>query len=966
MCKNNLLIIFLFTNLLCIYQSFGMDQKKERVRKIPSLSELALNAAKPQVEAHITTTLQDKSEANKLQQINDLLGHPVRQISDFVHDHPSIKGLVQAKAVQKYDQAVKSRTITLSRHTMSSSIPFLDKQIELQLRVHCLKENFNFPTCSHDPETNVYAACQFNNGFVFAPLKALMNTIHSAGKIDLNGINEMQDRCNFALQAHNNGLARLVRERVDMERMVKQVALLTQYRLLSPEYLFQGEMPQINYNPSDIELNAFQSASYAINNESFSPLSILASFDAIYSLNKDKVAIKDRNNITVYSLNDSTVPPIVIPLQPFQSDACIDSCFSIDGEMFLMTCGKKIYAYDFNQETITELHTCSDTQLIMAIHPRANNKLSIVYYDAASDSLNLYSFDIYNKKWKVIHQKSLQEVAHVANARFSPDGKLIAIACENGKVLLLDSATFTIIKELCHEDQKKIDKMMFSQDNTILTTITGDYIVSTWHCASGQRLKQFSFEIMQNVAGSINDTITITQKKQSCFTGRYHNYDKSKIEKLAGTVNYNTRTRLPIILLNFPFDKERFDIAMLCDKSSNAWQKTFNTDETMLQKIFESCSSVADLEKFQESLAENRSTAQDLLALYVFKVSKKIDELLQAQDEVRLFEQERQEKMERVLRAISLYIPNWSFKHIIKIVRQLDDTTKSLIIEKMCKEQNPYVTLVKLSKQTLDWLFFNTSQNDEKVIYANSDAKNTIDVFYILRDYYMRQRRLGLSLEDYLRTNQEQRKCLHNVLDGDYEGDIKERYKMTRANIDVLLPIKDIIEKTKKLHNAPIQCDISPKTKSDEIKDILTIAVPLGIAHGVVPFMLTRDEQYQGLWGSAVNSGISLVIGGIFLPLCDFFNYDTANIRKWFGISRVAALRKGKEFAFMGFFHFGMNALAEQLLSWKEMPYQILGYASHGLRLAWYGYDVYELMAEQKNKNNIDKFTLGDLLQAQG
>jgi hypothetical protein len=250
----------------------------------------------------------------------------------------------------------------------------------------------------------------------------------------------------------------------------------------------------------------------------------------------------------------------------------------------------------------------------------------------------------------------------------------------------------------------------------------------------------------------------------------------------------------------------------------------------------------------------------------------------------------------------------------------------------------------------------------------------------------------GLSFEDYSNTTHEQRALLKKIAQdhnaGRY-GKFDKRYKMTQADIDLLLPIKEIIDRNDLYRLLQVNIDVPSKTKYDSFKDTLLFAVPLGITEGIVPHMIYThvDGKLQGLLGSGASCGAGFLIGRWIFPLFDFFNSDAQKLRKFFGNQNRTVFEKKQSFALLGIFHFIAHAIAQKLLSCQALPWQALGYTVHGLRLLsatlniadlrshlrgsslWIFADIFHLKKHEhilERRNADDKsYTLGDLLNGQ-
>lgn len=273
------------------------------------------------------------------------------------------------------------------------------------------------------------------------------------------------------------------------------------------------------------------------------------------------------------------------------------------------------------------------------------------------------------------------------------------------------------------------------------------------------------------------------------------------------------------------------------------------------------------------------------------------------------------------------------------------------------------------------------------------DSLGTVHLGYYDEDDNL-QRSYGLSLDDFLNTTAEQRSKLNEIATAHSAGlnKLDKRYKMTQEDIDLLMPIKDIIDGNDLFKYMQIGIACEPATKLEQVKDVLLLTIPLAVTEGVVPYMIHSNisGKAQGFLGAIASYGSGFFIGNWIFPMFDAWNTNALLIHKNFGPDNKTTVEKRWSFAILGLFHFITHAIAEKFLSIPTASYQAAGYAVHGLRVLssmaniidirhYIGWRHRGILAEigcgfhlkkydhpLKRRNKDDKsYTLIDLLNAQ-
>lgn len=71
---------------------------------------------------------------------------------------------------------------------------------------------------------------------------------------------------------------------------------------------------------------------------------------------------------------------------------------------------------------------------------------------------------------------------------YSPDGKVLAVGAHDSKIYLLDTKTFGS-KAICRGHSSFISHLDFSQDGSVLSSVSGDYELLFWNASNGKQIK---------------------------------------------------------------------------------------------------------------------------------------------------------------------------------------------------------------------------------------------------------------------------------------------------------------------------------------------------------------------------------------------------------------------------------------------------------------------------------------------
>jgi len=263
---------------------------------------------------------------------------------------------------------------------------------------------------------------------------------------------------------------------------------------------------------------------------------------------------------------------------------------------------------------------------------------------------------------------------------------------------------------------------------------------------------------------------------------------------------------------------------------------------------------------------------------------------------------------------------------------------------------------------------------------------------YMYYDDKKASKSYGWSWDDFLNTTAAQRKKLKEIVDGHQAGllNIDKRYKMTPADIALLMPIKDLINNNDLFKYLKIGIPYEQPTKLGTVKDRLLLAIPLFIVSGIIPHTLynTIDGKLQGILAIGASYVSGAAIGNWGFPLFDAWTSSALFIYKIFGHNRVS-FEKALPFALVSTFHFIMNSIAQKFLSIPTLSFQIIGVTLQSLRALSYMMgiiDMREFFGHNKtwmglfaDKFHLDKhenplirrnaddksYTLIDLLNAQ-
>jgi len=1034
-----------------------MNLDEQNQRKIPRLSDLAFIAAKPQLNKEITAIANsDKSRVKKLQELRPFMDAE-KQIAHYAQNHPQIRMLIDKQAEQH------CLNLTSAKPIATPSIPHFDKQISASSQSYFLRNHYESLPSPHNQGSCVYAACLLNNGFLFGPADRLLQTLlHTTGAVDIATIHRLNYQLVLLSNAGKFALIQRIEADIEDQRRKQLGIIRTNYP--SHTNLLFSDIPTytIHHKPSTIAYDHKQTTSYAEINKALAALecimqsSLTQHFDTVYSPDRKKVAVSSPESTIIYCLDTSNPTPAIT----IHRNDIKKMCFSQDGNFFFVTCGKSLSIYDLVRLEPIDRYSFGDTETIQALCSTSPSEITIIKSNAATNSFSFCSFDLQKQTWSNNYVMPLDETdTSVTAASFSHNGELMAVGCSNGKLLLIDRSTETTLWTLYHSSPMPINKIIFSADNSIITTLVNGSTACIWHTASGKCIKQFSLAITQKMTGTANDPITISTKEYSNF----YAYDNPII---GGNITTHSGAQIdhhmPIVLLNIPVDQECLDLSQLDTSNTIVWKKTISANKLMLQKKLDNCGTVSDLLQFQQYLAASKNFSPYLQQSYSQKITDKIDVLLPQEIEHRA-------KCDRAARAFLLYLPNWTLNHAFRTFGKLHNDTKALVLQKACETQNLFALFFTRPKD----IFIATLQKiipqyelKSKVVKSDSQfteykngypehkravlgpapaqsapqqrklvsthaaqqelfKKNSVEAFCTLSEYGEQKlitiddlvedpshkdscygsdfgyyhddgdlnRSYGLSLNDYIKTTVDQRALLQKIADGHNAGkygDVDKRYKMTQQDIELLMPIKDIIDNNDLYKYLQIGADFAPKTTYEKVKDTLLLAIPLSIAQGIIPQIIHNNVNgnMQGVLGGIASYGSGFVIGKWIFPFFDAFNSNALKIRTWFGSSNKTTVQKSESFAALGLFHSIMHAIAEKFLSWQTLPYQALGYTMHGVRLLSSACNIVDIRSYVKKnsflhnfasifhlkkyehplhrRNKDDKsYTLGDLLNAQ-
>lgn len=1056
------LIVFFFMHAIQIQQVSGMEDKTaQQYSSIPRLSELAFNAAKPILIKQITAITKNKSLDldGKLHAIDFFMKQHSFAIAFLTLHHPGVIKLINQKA-QHRCQCIKKGLIQ-----PGLPMPNLDEIINRAFHYFLLKEEYaSLPKCSPiDPF--VYAACILNNGFLFGPIHTILQKIYPKDiSNNVSSIMVINNNLMNKEKKNKNTVANNISTSLRDFRTIILPQLCTENNIaLDENVVFSGQLPSI-YTPSDIEFCSQTTTSYAdISTKSGQEQLLLTEhFNLVYSADRKKIAVNNINHVRI-DLLDNPHEPII-----FSHDGSINNIsFSVDGNTLFMANKQMIFICDLIQPKDPDYYRLPPHLRMLAFCPINNHKISIATTDNTNNILQIIALNIQQETSKSRYSISVDDgntTSPITTASFSPDGKMFAIGCDDGTLMLINRKSQRIYWSVYHFDKTPVNKITFSNDSSIIMTLIHDSTVCLWHIPSGRCIKQFCLEQTNTIEGKLDNIITIPKRDDThANTSTKIPVVKSYTEKLTSYI--------PLVLLNLPIDKESLCIE---NETETIWKKALSINELILERMLNTCKNINDLQQLHDALTTSTGFSPHLKTLYSMIIASKIEELHKKEEDRKQREQERKSKIDRATRAFLLYMPQWTVNHTFKTFSsQLDQNTKSLIFEKICKTQNLFALFFTYPKD----MFIATMQkiipqyelkpriefseshyahykdgypeykqvilhpapmqqiSQQQEMTPTNEAqlkifeKNTIEAFCALAEYAQQKlititdlvedpssqdscsqdnmgyfyggifqdqddltRSYGLSLNDFLHTNAQQRALLAKIAEGHNAGkqDFEKRYKMTQNDIDLLLPILDnVIDKNDLYKYLQIGIAFEPKTQSEELQAAAVTAIPLALAEGIIPYILYNNIQgkLQGAFGGIASCGLGFAIGQWIFPLFDMLNPHALKLHKWFGYNRKL-VHKREPFAALALLHMIIHTAAQKVLIWQTLPYQALGYTLHGIRLLSYICSICDVSPYLKNKgllhtfarmfylekdkhplerrNRDDKsYTLGDLLRAQ-
>ena len=688
--KNNLFILSFLTTLFCTQQIFNME-----IGGVPRLSQLAFNVVKPQLEKQVTAIATDDTldPIGRLEKVELLMGM-TKQIDHFVINHPATHRFINEKAQNSYQQIKNGEVSTfISEHTSCSKMKHLHKRINAALEHYFLRKHYvwsnkstygSLPTIS-DSKPTIYAACLLNKDFLLAPLDKIIKKLHPKNNINLESVDLLIQGLANISKVKSCALVQQIKNSLVKAREKAQSDLNQQYRYIPFSY---SPIPEVTYKPSEMAYDSHAAISYAaISKERGIENSVIQSlltkqFGATYALNGKKVAINNMDHtITVYCLKDGDqAEPIILTCKDVKK-----VCFSADGIFLFATCGKKLYTYDLVKLEGLGCYSFNQSEEIQALCATDFDEISLIKSDNTRHCYSFCSFDMQQQKWGDNHVRDLEDATTIVTAAcFSHDGKLMAIGCSNGELLLINKQAETTLWTLKHCDKTPIHKIIFSQDSSVLMTLIEDSTVCIWHTDSGECIHQFCLERAQAFAGEINDTITITEEKKreqsSCLGYDYPSYNYSSYQQPYGYSFDNSlyhrpssypssyqsnsykevatkkfvckfkgcaKSYMPLVLLNLSSDDAS---SLLSDLKKIGWEKTINGNALIMEEVFDNSVTINDIKKFEEFVLTNKDISSEVRDGYVERINAKIDRLKKQEEERR--EAERQEQLRREKEAI--------------------------------------------------------------------------------------------------------------------------------------------------------------------------------------------------------------------------------------------------------------------------------------------------------------------------
>lgn len=231
------------------------------------------------------------------------------------------------------------------------------------------------------------------------------------------------------------------------------------------------------------------------------------------------------------------------------------------------------------------------------------------------------------------------------------------------------------------------------------------------------------------------------------------------------------------------------------------------------------------------------------------------------------------------------------------------------------------------------------------------------------------------SLEDMVRINYEQMKKIDQIIKEPGRRDW-DRYKMTQKDIELLKPIKDIIDVNLLLKNLKIDIACEELSVFEKIKDRTLFIIPL-FASTAMPDLIHHNCSGFLQWsaGAAGAWGSGYVAGHYVSPALDTWKSVVGRINTWFGEKNRLSISRRWDFAMIGLSHYFLTSLAGKCVNSYYMPVQWMGYGLTAMRgyvflcesfaSNWrqssFHMNKYENPIEHRNKDD-KSYTLGDLM----
>ena len=228
---------------------------------------------------------------------------------------------------------------------------------------------------------------------------------------------------------------------------------------------------------------------------------------------------------------------------------------------------------------------------------------------------------------------------------------------------------------------------------------------------------------------------------------------------------------------------------------------------------------------------------------------------------------------------------------------------------------------------------------------------------------------------------------LQSICEGSTKGygDVAQRCKLNtnevarlKKLIDSRLP-KDCKEWSA-LKEAQIGIDLPHITMVRKLNDLLLLAIPLGIADGVIPSLVYQrvNGKITGVIGAAGCTVAGYFVGNNLFPFLDAWHSDIAVLSDSFGKNNIRTIRVGFQFAVFTALNFVMHALAEysgnfsmhlrmaiQASRFLLFAFSLLSQRSSTFRSEDNFFGKFRFVNPLLRRNKDDRsYTLGDLLDA--